>query len=111
VKLIVRLLLTLPFVFVTFLYLREQLSDNGCRGLIELVYAVAIWIFLALTFIVSISATLRKRQSQKLKAEPYSLIITLLALIIAGLWGDNLKGAKWIEAKAKTIMVNHQHKT
>jgi O-antigen/teichoic acid export membrane protein len=100
VNLIVRLLLTLPFVFVTFLYLRGQLSDNGCWGLIELVYTVAFWIFLALTFIVSISATLRKRQSQKIKAEPYSLIITLLtllALIIAGLWGDNLKGAKWIE--------------
>lgn len=103
-KLTARLLLTFPFVLVTSLYLRLQLSDNGCCGLIELIYTIALLIFLALTFAISIVATLRKRQSQTLKAEPYSLtttLVTLLALLIGGLWGDNLKGAKWIEAKSQ----------
>jgi hypothetical protein len=104
VKLTARLLLTLPFVLVSFLYLRLQLSDNGCWGLIELVYTVTLWIFLALTFIISAIATLRKSQSQNLKAEPYALtitLITLLALIIGGLGGNSLKGAKWIQAKSQ----------
>ncbi len=84
--------------------MRLQLSDNGCWGLIELIYTIALWIFLALTFIISVIATFRKRQSQTLKTEPYSLtvtVVTLLALLIGGLWGDNLKGAKWIEARSQ----------
>ncbi len=103
-KLTARLLLTLPFVFVTFLYLRLQLSDEGCWGLIDLIYCVALWIFLALTFSISVVATLRKRQSERLKAEPYSLtiiLVTLLALIVGGLWGDNLQGATWMKARSQ----------
>ena len=104
VKLRSRLLLTLPFVLVTLLYLRLQLSYNGCWGLIELIYTVVLWIFLALTFAISVVATLRKRQSQTLKAEPYSLtvtLVTILALLAGGLWGDNLKGAKLFEARSQ----------
>jgi hypothetical protein len=104
VKLTARLLLTLPFALATFLYLRLRLSENGCWGLIELVYSIALWIFLALTFAISIVATLRKRQSQTFKAEPYSLtvtLVTLLTLLVGGIWGDNLKGKKWIEARSQ----------
>ena len=103
-KLTARLLLTLPFALATFLYLRLRLSENGCWGLIELVYSIALWIFLALTFAISIVATLRKRQSQTFKAEPYSLtvtLVTLLTLLVGGIWGDNLKGKKWIEARSQ----------
>lgn len=103
-KLTTRLLLTLPFVLVTILYLRLQLSSNGCWGLIELVYNIVLWILLALTFVISIVVALGKRQSQKFKAEPYSLtitLITLLALLIGVLWGDTSKGAKWIVARSQ----------
>ena len=103
-KLTTRLLLTLPFIVLTLLYLRLNLSDNGCWGLIELIYSVGLWIFLAVTFIISTIATLRKKQSERLKAEPYSLtitLVTLFTLIVVGLWGDNLKGAKWVEAKSQ----------
>ncbi len=103
-KLTARLLLTLPFVLVTILYLRLQLSSNGCWGLVELVYNIVLWILLALTFVISIVVTLGKRQSQTFKAEPYSFtitLITLIALLIGGLWGDTSKGAKWIEARSQ----------
>jgi len=101
-KLTARLLLTLPFVLVTFLYLRQQLSENGCWGLIELIYTIVLWIFLALTFILSVVVIIRKRKSQALKVEPYSLTITLvtfIALMIGGIWSEELKGAKWIVAR------------
>ena len=103
-KLTTRLLLTLPFVLVTILYFRLQLSSKGCWGLVELVYNIVLWILLALTFVISIVVTLGKRQSQTFKAEPYSFtitLITLLALLIGGLWGDTSKGAKWIEARSQ----------
>ena len=103
-KLIARILLTLPFILVTFLYLKLNLSDNGCSGLIELIYTVGFWVLLPITFIISVVATMRKRQSEKLKVEPYSFMITvatLLTLVIAMIYGGNLKGAKWIEAKSK----------
>ena len=103
-NLIARILLTLPFIFVTFLYLKLNLSDNGCSGLIELIFTVGLWILLPITFIISVVATMRKRQSEKLKVEPYSFmitVVTLLTLVIAMIYGGNLKGAKWIEAKSK----------
>ena len=84
--------------------MKLNLSDNSCWGLIELIYSVGLWIFLTITFIISLVATLRKRQSERLKAEPYSFtitLVTLLTLIVVALWGDNLKGAKWIEAKSQ----------
>lgn len=103
-KLPVGLLLALPFVLVTFLYLRLELSDNGCRGLMELLYTVALWIFLAITFTISIVATPRKRESDRLKVEPYTFTITLatlIALIVGGFWGEHIKGAIWIEARSQ----------
>ena len=103
-KLVTRLLLTLPFVVVTFLYLRLILADNGCWGLIELMYSVVLWILLTITFVLALIATLRKRQSEQIKAERFSLTITLLtltALVIGGLWGNNLKGSVWLEAKTE----------
>jgi hypothetical protein len=88
----------------TYLYVKLELSDNGCWGLIELVYTVVLWVSLAVTFIISTVSTLRKRQSDKLKAEPYTLaitLVTLVTLIVGGFWGDNLKGAKWIDARSQ----------
>lgn len=109
-KLATRLLLTLPFVVVTFLYLRLNLADNGCWGLIELMYSVILWILLAITFVLALVATLRKRQSEGLKAERFSLTITfltLIALVFGGLWGDNLKGSVWLEAKTEGYISQH----
>ena len=103
-KLTARILLTLPFLIATFLYFKLNLSDNGCSRLIELIYAIGLWIFLVISFLLSIVAIVLKSQSEKLKAEPYSLVIaivTLLTLIVAIIWGDNLKGEKWIEAKSQ----------
>lgn len=100
-KLTRRLILTLPFVAVTFLIFKFQLADNGCRGLIELVYSIILRTLLALSFALALFAVLGKRQSQKRSAEPYSLtiiIITLTSTVISLLLGDTLKGSIWIKA-------------
>jgi hypothetical protein len=104
VKLSARLLLILPFIVVTILYLRLNLASNGCWGLIEVIYSFILWVLLAATFTLAIVATLRKRQSQKLKAEPATLtviIITLLVLIAGMFFSEIFKGAKWIDAKSE----------
>jgi len=101
VKLKGRLLLTLPFATVTFLYLKFQWADNGCWGLVELAYTIILCTLLALSFALALYAVLGKRQSGKFSAEPYSLtiaFITLCSLIIGLSLGDTLKGAIWIRA-------------
>jgi len=86
------------------------LADNGCWGLIELMYSVILWILLVITFILALVATLRKRQSERLRAERFSLTITLFtltALVVGGFWGDNLKGSVWLEAKTQGYISQH----
>jgi hypothetical protein len=100
-KLTTRLLLTLPFVVVSYLYLKLNLADDGCWGLIEGMYTIGLFILFAVTIPLAIMGTLRKRQLNKGKPEPITLsigLVTLFTLIVGKAFGENLKGSTWIYA-------------
>ena len=102
-KLTTRLLLTVPHVFVTFLFLRLNLSDNGCSGLIEFFYNSFLSILLVIVIPLAFITAFRKRQSNNGKAEPFTLTIAILTtaiLLIGIIFGDDLKGNKWIIAES-----------
>ena len=103
-KVTIRLLLTLPFLVVTFLCLKLHLADNGCWGLIETMYTVILFIMFAISNTVAFLGTLRKRQVNKEKPEPITLTIiwaTFFVLIIGSAFGENFKEKKWIYAVSK----------
>lgn len=88
---------------MTSLYLRLNLADNGCTGLIEVMSTILLFILFAVTIPLSFMATFRKRQLYNKKPEPITLTITILALcvlIIGKVFGEGFKGRQWIYAKA-----------
>lgn len=99
-----RLLLTSPLVIVTFFYLRFSLAENGCSGLMDLFFVGFFFIFFAVSILLAFRAAFRKRELYKNKTEPIILtiaLITLSALIIGKVFGENFKGSKWIYATNK----------
>jgi hypothetical protein len=100
-RLYLRLLLTLPFVLLSFFYCKNEFADNSCRGLIELLLQ---WTLFPITFFLSAVAIFLKRKVHKFKPEPYSLTVTVTPLIcfwILSAFSDSLKGAIWIKAEDK----------
>ncbi|MGN6211001.1 hypothetical protein [Parafilimonas sp.] len=98
-KLSTRLLLTLPFILVTYFYLRFSLADNGCTGLMDFFFGGVYIILFGVSLWLAFRATLRKREHSKRKPEPISLTITLvtLAILIVGrIFGQDFKGNTWI---------------
>lgn len=101
-KRINRLLLVLPLTVVTFLYLQLRLAKNGCLGLIEFAYTIALLILIFITVVLAFVAIFYKRKDTKILAEPFALaltLITLAALFSGEYLGDILKGTIWLKAK------------
>ncbi len=103
-KLFARFLLTVPFVVVAFGYYNFADPDENCQGLADLIIDVVFYIFLLLTGILAFVGTLRKRQSEKLKAEPITFSITLFTVLFL-LYNSTLRGHtngdKWIYSQSK----------
>ena len=86
---------------MTYFYLRFSLADNGCSGLMDLFFGAVFFIFFVVSILLAFRATFRKRELYKNKPEPMILtvaLITLSALIIGRVFGENFKGSKWIYA-------------
>ena len=86
---------------MTYFYLRFSLAENGCSGLMDLFFGGIFLIFFAVSILLAFRATFRKRELCKNKPEPIILtiaLITLSALIIGRVFGENFKGSKWIYA-------------
>ena len=99
---------------MTFLYLRLNLADEGCRGMIEVIYTGFLFILFAVTIPLAFIATFRKRQSYTKKAEPISLtliLLTLTILIIGKIFGEDSKGKIWIYAEANKDKLERQYLT
>jgi hypothetical protein len=107
VKLYIRLLLTIPFVFVAFGYYKTYNPDEGCLGgLFDQLLIVIFISVLLLTGILAIVATSWKRQSEKSKFEPITLsisLITFLFLIYDMIFRGHSNGDKWIYAENKNL--------
>lgn len=99
---------------MTFLYLRLNLSDEGCWGLIEGMYTVLLFILFAVTIPFAFMAAYRKRQPHPKKPELFTLTITLVTLavlIIGKIFGDDFKGSIWIYAEANKDKLLNQYLT
>lgn len=103
-KLYVRLLLTFPFVIVVFGYYKFVDPDQDCHGLVDLIINFVFYAFILLTGIFAFVGTLRIRQSERLKFEPFTFFVTLftfLFLIYNFTLRGHTKGNKWIYAQSK----------
>ena len=97
---------------MTFLYLKLNLADNGCWGLIEGMYTVILFILFAVTIPIAFGATLRKRQINNRKPEPIALtisILTLFVLIGGKFFGEDFKGRTWIYAETSRQNLSTQN--
>ncbi|MFY7964635.1 MAG: hypothetical protein ACOVO1_07045 [Chitinophagaceae bacterium] len=109
-----RLLLTLPFIIISYFVISSRFEKDGCSALIEIVFLVVEFIILVLCFMLAIVTSLKKRQSGKLKIEPTSGIIiflTSLILFVSVLFPELLKSKITIEAINKdfgTIIGNQK---
>ena len=99
---------------MTFFYLRLNLADNGCWGLIEVMYTVLLFILFIVTIPVAFIAAYRKRQTHTKKPEPITLTITLVTLAVLIIWkifGEDFKGSIWIYAEANKDKLSNQYLT
>ena len=106
--------MTFPLVIVTFLYLRFRLADNGCFGLIEIMYSILLFILFVITITFSVIAIFRKRPGYYKRPEPISLtifLLTILVLIVGFFLGNTLKGRQWIYAEANVQKISSQSLT
>ena len=70
--------------------------------MIQDVGAIALFLGIIVTGIFALLTAFRKRQTEKIKFEPITLIIVLLTittLTVCRLWGDNFKGRIWVYAE------------
>lgn len=107
----IRFLLTVPFILITFFYLRISLDDNGCSGLMDLLFGALFITLFAVSIWLAFRAIYPKLELNKRKPEPISLTITLvtLAILIAGkIFGQDIKGSTWIYAEANTDKLETQ---
>ena len=106
-----RLLLTVPFILVTFFYLRISLDDDGCSGLMDLFFGALFITLFAVSIWLTFRALYPKQELSKRIPEPISLTITLitLAILIVGkIFGQDFKGSTWIYAKANAEKLETQ---
>ena len=110
-KLLTRLLLAVPFIVVTYFYLRFTLADSGCSGLLDLFFGIVFIILFAVSVWLAFRGAFRKREINKGTPEPITLTITLLTLtllIVGKFFGQDFKGSTWIYAKANTDKLETQ---
>lgn len=102
----VRVLLTIPFVVVTYGYYKVVNPDEYCNGPLSAMIILAIYSFLLLTGVLAGVATFRKRQYDKQTPEPISLFILVIALLFI-LYNLTLRGHRngevWIHAENKNL--------
>ncbi len=101
-----RFLFVIPFLIAAYFFAAKQLADNDCRGLVDFAISIAQIIFCTVTFIIALIATLKKRESAKLKIEPITGTITLLTLLtifVCGLYADRLKGKVLLLAESENF--------
>lgn len=105
-KLHKRLLLTLPFIVVTFGFYKLSNPDAVCKGPISAIVMLISLGLLLLTGILAAIATLRKGQFDKPRPDPITLsisMITLLFIIYSMTIRGHRKGDIWIEAENKNL--------
>ena|GEM_PF-6712750 len=101
-KLYLRLLLTIPFVVVTFGYYKIANPDAVCNGPISAIIMLILWGLLLLTGVLAAFAMLRKSKVEKQTPEPITLLIsvvTLLFVIYNMMFRGHRNGDKWIYAE------------
>lgn len=101
-----RFLFVIPFLIAAYFFAAKQLADNDCRGLVDFAISIAQIIFCTVTFIIALIATLRKRESAKLKIEPITgkiTLLTLLTIFVCGLYADRLKGKVLLLAESENF--------
>jgi len=106
VKLYLRLLLTIPFVFVTFGYYKIANPDAVCNGPFSAMIMLFIYGLLFITGRLAAIAIFRKRRSAKLSPEPITLSISIIALsfiIYSMTIRGHKKGDIWIKAENKNL--------
>ncbi|MFT3705550.1 MAG: hypothetical protein QM802_24485 [Agriterribacter sp.] len=106
-KLYKRLLLTIPFVVVTFGYYKLDNPDEICLGPIYAIIMIAVYGVLLLTGFLAAVATFRRRPTDdKPTPEPITLSISLVALLFI-VYDLTLRGhrngEKWIDAECKNL--------
>ncbi len=101
-----RLLYITPFLIAAYFFLRKQLADNDCTGLFDLVISLFQILCCIVTFIIAIVTTIRKRQSENLKFEPISGIITFITLVLVLLGG---LAPTLFESPTYILAYNEQH--
>ena len=105
-KLYLRLLLTIPFVVVTYGYYKIANPDEICNGPLSAIIILVIYAFLLLTGILAAIAIFRKRQSDKPTPEPIAFsisLVTLLFIIYNLTFRGHTNGDKWIYAENKNL--------
>jgi hypothetical protein len=104
-KLVKRLLLTLPFVLVTLVYNYFNDPDDMCQGLADMVRNVLLYTFLLLTLTLAVFAISEKQQFANLKFEPFSMTVTILTLIFllfSFFYRGHTNGEIYLTAENKT---------
>lgn len=104
-KLYLRLLLTIPFIVVTFGYYKICNPDEICNSPLSALIIIAVYCILLLTGILATIATFHKRQSDK-TLEPISLsilLITSLFIIYNLTLRGHRSGDEWIHAENKNL--------
>jgi hypothetical protein len=106
VKLYIRLLLTIPFVLVTFVFYKLSNPDAVCNGPLTAIIMVVVYGSLLLIGIFAAVAAFRKKQFDKPTPEPITLtisLITLLFIIYDMTFRGHTNGDIWIEAENKNL--------
>ena len=101
-----RFLFVIPFLIAAYFFVTKQIADNDCSGLVDLAIGVSQVLFCTTTFIIALIATLRKRESEKLKIEPITgtiTMFTLLTILACGLYSDRLKGKVLLYAESENF--------
>lgn len=112
-----RLLLTIPFIIVTFGYCKLNNPDEKCQGLANLMLDGFFIILFLISLILALRGIFHKRKLNKTKFEPiFTLSITTVTFIILIFYqflGGHTRGVKWISAENKdtTQLISKQNLT
>lgn len=109
-KLAIRLLFILPFIIASYYFAATQLANSSCYGFIELIIFLFQVFCCFITFLVAVIASIRKRQSEKLKVEPIFgtiILLTLSVIVLSYFFPNLIKGS--IAFSAKTGYIKSMH--
>ena len=93
---------TIPFLIFSYFYLDLNLSEELCWGMIQSIGSIALLLGTIVAGVFALQLAFRKRQKEKMKFEPITLVIVLLTisiLIVCRIWGDDFKGRIWLDAE------------